>query len=139
MAEISDERRVLFLQKGTVEYSADVLEEMTSDLQLKLIQQFKVDFAASIFKEMEKDVVVDILENLIEANNDKAEDIISELSDQDADDLRTLLSFEEGTAGSIMSLEYVSIPENLTVAEAIAEFKRQKPMTKETSFLFIHS
>jgi len=134
MSLIPSEDKVSFLKKINIEYAAGLIEELEQETQQELFQQFKTAQAAKYIEEMDKDDAVDLLENLLQVDEIKASEIIRALSPDEAQEVQQLLAHEEGTAGAIMSSEYVHIPENLSVAEALAEFRRQNPPQNESSF-----
>ncbi len=131
---LSLDQKISFFKKINIEYAADVIEVLNFEDQQELFQQFKTEQAAKYIEEMDKDDAADLLESLYEADEIHASDIIRALKPDDAQDLQTLLSYSESTAGAIMTSDFVQIPENLTVAEALEEFRRQNPPQDESSF-----
>ena len=89
---------------------------------------------------MEPDDAVDLLEELSETNELQAQQIINALPDKEKNNIETLLAYEEGSAGSIMTSNHLTIPENLRVEEALAYIKKTNPPESELSFyIFIIS
>ncbi|RAP29002.1 magnesium transporter [Candidatus Marinamargulisbacteria bacterium SCGC AG-343-D04] len=137
---LSSEERQLFFKKVNPEMSVDILEELDLDQQLDIISQFKTDIAAKFIEEMEPDDAADLLEELSETNETQAENIINALPEKEKSDIKTLLSYEEDSAGALMTSHYVSIPENLLISEALKDIKQQDIPESETSFyIFIVS
>jgi magnesium transporter len=86
---------------------------------------------------------------VLELSDDDAADIIGELEPEeqarvlaalpslDAGDIRSLLSYDEESAGGLMTTELVAIDERLTAAEAIEEVRRQAQMVGEFYSIFV--
>ncbi len=134
LEELPIQDRLQFFTKVDPEFSAEVLEEMDIDQQIEIISKFKVNLAAKVIEEMEPDDAVDLLEELQETNENKAEEIIKALPKKEQNDIRTLLTYEEDSAGAIMTSSYLAIPENLTIKEALATIKQQNLAENESSF-----
>jgi magnesium transporter len=132
--ELPAEIRQAFFLKASPELSSDVLEELTIDQQIEVLSTLKVKAAAKFIEEMHPDDAADLLEELLEANEDHAEQIISALPEKDQEDLKSLLSYAEDSAGSLMTSYFISIPENLTIEESIETIKKQDTPDSELSF-----
>ena len=52
-------------------------------------------------------------------------------------DIRTLLSFPEGSAGSVMTTEYASLPADVTVGDAIALLRQQAPSRETIYYIYV--
>ncbi|HEX6984776.1 MAG TPA: magnesium transporter, partial [Planctomycetaceae bacterium] len=52
-------------------------------------------------------------------------------------DIRKLLSYPEDSAGAIMTTEYASLPEDVTVREAIDRLRQQAPNSETIYYVFI--
>jgi magnesium transporter len=119
--KIEDKKFILIYRLLSKEKASEVFAELDSDIQEKLInylsdselknmmEQLYMDDAADLIEEMPATVVKRILKN-IKPENRK---IINEL-----------LDYPEDSAGSIMTVEYVDLKENLTVQEALDRIKK---------------
>lgn len=134
LEDFTIEEKQKFFQYINPEIGANIIEEMTLSQQVSLISQLKIESVVKYIKEMEPDDAVDLLEELQQTDEAKATSIINSLPHKEAQEIRQLLSYKEGTAGSIMTLEYLSIPENLTVKEAIQIIKDLNPPDNESSY-----
>ena len=140
LAELSNKERTQFFNHINPEFSVDVLEELDLDQQINIISNFKVNVAAKFIEEMEPDDAADLLEELSETNEIQAEQIIEALPDKEKSDIKTLLSYEEDSAGALMTSQFLYLPENLTIADALESIKNQEPPNSELSFyIFITS
>lgn len=99
---------------------ADVLEEMPEDEQLRLIEGLDLDRLNNVFDEMEFDDLADLLANM---GNEQRTKVLESMDEADADTMRQLLSWPEGTAGALMTPEVIVLSPEATVAEALAQVR----------------
>ena len=124
---------------------AALLEEMEEQDMLKVFRILPKDLAADVFSYMDVDNqqfiitslsdrdAANIVDNLMA---DDAADLMEEMpanvvkkllanaSPETRRDINHLLRYPEDSAGSIMTVEYVDLKENLTVDEAIARIRK---------------
>lgn len=134
LIELSKEHRTRFFSKVKPEIASEVLEAMDLSQQLQFIEDFKTDKVARFIDGMETDDAADLLEELFDQDPDRAAKILNSLPPKTAKQLRRLLTHIKDSAGAIMTLEFLSIPENLNVQEAIQHVKKQDPPDSEISF-----
>lgn len=137
--ELAPEIRVAFFNKIKPEDAVDIVEEMEIQHQTELISTLKETLAFKLVEEMEPDDRVDLLEELQERDEEKAEKLIESLPKKDETETRKLLAYPEDSAGSIMTTSFLSIPENLTVKQAIDAIKKQDPDDIASFFIYIIS
>jgi CBS domain-containing protein len=99
---------------------ADVLEELPESEQVRLVEQLDRDRLVGVFDEMELDDLADLLGEMAPADQER---MIEVMDDDDADVIRQLLSYEEGTAGGLMTPEVIILGPDSTVAEALAHVR----------------
>ncbi|TCL62772.1 Mg2+ transporter MgtE [Hydrogenispora ethanolica] len=114
--------------------AADVLEELESDVQYSILDQLPVGKAADVLEKMPADEVADILDELHE---DKAEQLLSEMDQETSEEVRELMEYPENTVGSLMSTDYISFQETMTVEETLAELRRLKPESDTIYYLYV--
>lgn len=124
---------------------AALLEELEEEQLLRVFRILPKDLAADVFSYMESDVQQTIIAALSEKetaqiiNNlmaDDATDLLEEMpanvvtkilenaSPETRRDINHLLRYPEDSAGSIMTVEYVDLKENLTVEQAIEHIRK---------------
>lgn len=113
---------------------ADALEELPEDEQVQLIQSLDVERAASVLEEMDADDAADLINEL---PDEMAERLLGEMEPEDADDLRRLLTYEEFTAGGMMTPEPVIVPPDATVADALALVRQEKLSPALAAMIFV--
>ena len=116
------------------ERAADVLEEMESDAQKNVVISLPKGKAADVLEKMPADEVADILDTL---EKDKAEELLQEMEKESSGEVRALMKYDEDTVGSIMSTDYFSFNENMTVNEVIDELRKIKPESDTIYYLYI--
>jgi hypothetical protein len=99
---------------------ADLLEELPEAEQLRLLEGLDIERVLDVLDEMEYDDLTDLL---AEMPGEQRGRILDAMEPEEADVLRRLLSYEEGTAGGLMNPEVIILGPNATVAEAMAHVR----------------
>jgi magnesium transporter len=102
------------------ERAASVLEYLNEEVRAELLEAMPAEDAAELVEEMSPDDRADVLETLDE---ETAEEILDELEPEDRRETEALLAFEPDTAGGLMTTEFVSVRQELTVEAAVAEVR----------------
>lgn len=101
--------------------AADVFSYLEVDHQHELITSMSEKDAASIINNLMADDATDLLEEM-PANIVKK--ILANASPETRRDINHLLRYPEDSAGSIMTVEYVDLKENMTVEDAIERIRK---------------
>ena len=88
----------------------------------KYIRELSVESAARVISEMDSDDAVDLLEDL---DPEEKEQIVRMLDEDAKKDVKMLLSYDEEEIGSCMTTNYICIPEDLTIKQAMSELVKQ--------------
>ena len=103
--------------------ASDVLLEMEEDKREALLATFSTKEIAEQLDNMESDDAADMINELPEEIQDE---VLSKIENiEQASDIADLLNFEEGTAGSLMAKELVSVYAHETVSACIEEIRAQ--------------
>ncbi|MFF1340528.1 magnesium transporter MgtE N-terminal domain-containing protein [Streptomyces sp. NPDC058290] len=100
---------------------ADVMEELPEDEQVEILGKLKEERAADVLEAMDPDDAADLLSELPE---DDKERLLTLMQPDDAADVRRLLSYEENTAGGLMTTEPIVLRPDATVADALARVRQ---------------
>jgi flagellar motility protein MotE (MotC chaperone)/sporulation protein YlmC with PRC-barrel domain len=100
---------------------ADVLEELPEDEQVEILGKLKEERAADVLEAMDPDDAADLLSELPE---DDKERLLTLMQPDDAADVRRLMSYEERTAGGLMTTEPIVLRPDATVADALARVRQ---------------
>ena len=116
------------------EKAADVLEEMEPYAQAQMIESLSIGKAADVLEKMPADEVADLLDEL---EDDKVELLLNEMEKESSAEVRELLEYENKEVGSIMTTDYLSFRETMTIEETLNELRLQKPEADMIYSLFI--
>jgi len=116
------------------ETAAETLEEMPEESQARIIGDMDEERAADILEWMSPDEAADVLGDLPEA---KAEDLLNRMEDEEQADVAELLPYEDDTAGGLMTTEFVTLPKNLTVGEALARLREMAETPNMIYYLYV--
>jgi magnesium transporter len=112
----SDDLRAEVLALLEFAEGADMLAGLESEAAARLIARMSPDDAAAMLRELPRERADSVLEAMGEG----------------AEDVESLLVYEEGTAGSLMSTECFALPEDMTVKRAIEHLQGRE--AAEASF-----
>jgi len=114
------ERRSAVVAALDDERLADVLEELPEEDQVEILEHLDSERAADILEEMSADDAADLIADL---PPETAATLLGLMESEDAEDVRRLMSYEEETAGGMMTPEPVILGPDATVAEALAQVR----------------
>ncbi|MBA3889483.1 MAG: magnesium transporter [Gemmatimonadaceae bacterium] len=117
---LPEERLAAFLSALPRARAADVLEYMNEDARTVLFEALPAEIAAQLIEHMTPDDRADVLDELDE---DRADEILEEMDDDKAEETEQLLRFESDEAGGLMTTEYISVEETLSVEAALEEVR----------------
>ncbi|MCX6277917.1 MAG: CBS domain-containing protein [Bacteroidetes bacterium] len=106
------------------EQAADVLEELEPHAQIHIVESLPLEKVADVLEKMPADEVADLLDALAD---DKAEKLLDEMEKESSEEVRELLEYPNKYVGSLMTTDFYSFHEDMTVAETLDELRRQQP------------
>lgn len=110
---------------------ANVLLELEEDKREAILATFSTKEIAEQLDNMDSDDAADVINELPEEIQNE---VLSQIEDIDqASDIADLMSYDEGTAGSLMAKELISVYAHETVSACIDEIRRQTD-TVETMY-----
>lgn len=116
------------------ETAAETLQEVDPKLQLSLIEAAPLEKASDILEEMEPDEATDLLADLPE---EKKQKYIRTMEDPYREHVEELLKFKEGTAGSIMTTDFLALDCDKTIGEATAAFKTVMHPLETIAYIYV--
>lgn len=132
--ELSPKDREAIFENIDSETAADALSEVEPDIQARILESLETETAADIVEEMSPDEAADVLAELKEETSDE---ILEEMESQPKADVEELMEFDEDTAGGMMNTEYVALPEDATVADALRALRSNEELLENLNTLFL--
>src|SRR5690554_78797 len=117
-----------------LERRANVLGYLLGDFQLLVVQAIPDGPLLSVLEEMGSDERADLF-NLLD--EDRKEGLLRRMARQEREDLKRMASYEEGTAGAIMTSDYVAIPSGMTVSQAMMRVRQTAPDAETVYQLYV--
>ena len=130
VAEESQKKFLILFRLLNKELAAETFVEMSTDNQEYLINTFSDAELKSVFEELFVDDTVDIIEEM-PANVVKR--ILNTSDAETRQYINQILKYPEDSAGSLMTMEYVSLKKHWTVKECFDRI-RQVAVDKETVY-----
>lgn len=94
------------------------------DVQDELARAFPRASLARLVGEMPSDERADLYKRLDQGQRDA---LLPALAQAEREDIRKLASYQEGTAGALMSSDYATLDANMNVSEALAALRTEAP------------
>lgn len=118
----------------SAERAANVLGYLPGESQLEVVRELDDSQVLKLLEEMGSDERVDLFNLLSE---DRREALLRRMAHREREDLKRLASYEEGTAGAIMTSDYVSIASGMTVSQAMMRVRQTAPDAETVYQLYI--
>jgi magnesium transporter len=116
------------------EIAAETLEEMPAEQQARILNDMDEERAADILEWMSPDEAADVLGDLPE---EKAEELLGLMEGEEQADVAELLPYADDTAGGLMTTEFVSVPRQLTVGEALDRLREMAETPNMIYYLYV--
>jgi magnesium transporter len=128
-----DEREAVF-ETLDEEVAAEALGEVEPKVQKAIIESLDADRVAEIVEEMQPDAAADLLADLPEERTEK---ILEDMAPEEAEEVSGLLEYKEDSAAGRMTTEYIALPVNSTVHDAVEALRRFEGGVETVSTIFI--
>ena len=130
LSELSVDEIQKILQTLPVLVMTDVFSHFELSLQVDLVERMNNKKRAELVTNMYHDDRVDLIKQL---PSNLSRNLLAVLSEKVRKDIQELSSYKEKTAGSLMTSEYLYVPETLTAGETI-EYVRKVATEVETPY-----
>ncbi|MEI7980382.1 MAG: CBS domain-containing protein [Bacteroidota bacterium] len=134
MEDLDKASRTAMFASLDEEKAADVLEELEPHAQIHIVESLPVEKVADVLEKMPADEVADLLDAIEE---DKAEKLLEEMEKESSEEVRELLGYPGNHVGSLMTTDFYTFNENLTVGETLDELRRLQPEPAHIYSIFI--
>ncbi|WP_430487987.1 magnesium transporter [Priestia flexa] len=134
--ELDEDLRFALYEMLSPEEMADIFEqvEVPEEDYQDLLSEMHPTFAADMLAEMSTDDAVDVLNEL---DKEQVASYLTIMDEEAADEIKELLHYEEYTAGSIMTTEFIAIKANQTVRSAMQILRREAPGAETIYYTFV--
>jgi magnesium transporter len=134
--QMSPVERVEVVEQLDVETAATTMEELDDEVAADIIESLDHERAADIIQEMDPDEAADVLGEM--ESEQETEEILQLMDDpEEAADIKHLLSYEEGTAGALMTTDVVSVPLTMTAGGVLDKLRAEQPNPTTLHYLYI--
>ncbi|HIU25583.1 MAG TPA: magnesium transporter [Candidatus Copromorpha excrementigallinarum] len=130
LEELGVEKTIIIFRMLPKDVSVEVFSYLPADDQVAIVQGITDREISYIIKELDFDDKIDVLEELPANIVDK---ILEKTPKEERKLINTFLNYPDTCAGSLMTPDYISLQENMTVAEAMAHIKNEG-MDSETVY-----
>lgn len=134
LAELNAADAWRVLSKCRLERRAEIFGFLPLAFQVELVDLIDRQSLSRLIEEMAADDRVDLLECL---DPEHVESLLPLIAQAERTDIRKLLSYPEESAGAIMTTEYASLPQNITVQEAFEKLRLQAPDRETIYYIYI--
>lgn len=128
LSVLSEEELIVMFRLLPKDIASDVFSYFPIELGVSIITLLTDKEAAEIIDDLFSDDAVDFLEEMPAGVVNR---LLSYTSAETRKNINNLLNYEESSAGSLMTVEYVSLKRDITAKEALAKI-RKEGIDKET-------
>ncbi|MDO9563895.1 MAG: magnesium transporter [Bradyrhizobium sp.] len=115
--------RVSLVELTGADFDFSALNEVDDSVREEILEELEPETVAEGVRELESDDAVELLEGLDEEDQ---EEILDRLSPSERDALERSLDYPENSAGRRMQTEFIAVPPDWTVGQAI-DYMRDTP------------
>jgi CBS domain-containing protein/rRNA processing protein Gar1 len=134
ISQVQTEKRTEIFSALSEKTAAEALHELEPMIGAVLISTLDTKKALGILEKMPVDEVADIIGDL---PVEKAEELLRLMRVRKAAEIRKLLKHRDETAGGLMTTEFITISQNLTVEQVIAKLREMAPDAETIYYLYV--
>jgi len=131
----SEHEQEIILGEMSSEQSALFLTELDDDDRSEIFKSKNTQWILDRLEELDSDDIVDILKSL---NEQEANFIIRKFDKEYSEKIKKLLNYKEGTAGSLMTTDFLAVRENAKLETIIRQFRRAIETEKLDDIHFVY-
>jgi len=128
MADLDHKQRIALFKALDLETKAKVMSSMDFQNQKFIVEAIDLKEAAEVLSLMPSDEATDLLEKMPSLETEK---LLGLMETKNSKRLSSLLGYSSDSAGGLMTTEYIALPENITVEDALKKIE-EKPLGAET-------
>ena len=116
LEQLDPQQRANVFKHLDQEQATEAISEMEDEYQADVIEDLDDASAANVLGGMDPDDAAEIVRDL---PYEKAETLLRLMGVEDAAEIRQLLGYKDGTAGGMMTTQFVAVDEDTTVGETV--------------------
>ncbi|MFC1629285.1 magnesium transporter [Gemmatimonadota bacterium] len=116
------------------EEASDVLGEMEEVARTPLMELVPPHDLAELLEEMPTDDAADLVGDLDEAT---AEEVLSHIAEEERQEIRELLLYDEDTAGGLMESDFIAVRQDATVNMAVEAIRRAAEEVESIYYVYV--
>lgn len=120
--ELKPEERLLCFENIDEEKAADMVEYLAPQIQVELLGDIDQELASRIISKLPHDSAADLLGDM---EDDESQTYLNKLPDKFSAEVRELLTYNEDTAGGIMTPVVMTVNVDMTVEEVLSSIRIQ--------------
>jgi len=128
------EERLVVWDLVKTEHGGAVLLEVSDAVRETLIAHMEKDELVAATENLDTDEIADLAPDLPSA---VMEDVFRSLSAEEREQLRSAMSYPEGTVGALMDFDMISIRDDITIEVVLRYLRRLDEMPDHTDQLFV--
>jgi len=132
--ELSLEQRVELMQRLSETDAALLIQEMEDFEQAEILPLLSNDRARAVLKNLASDDAADLIGEL---SPEEAKEMMSLIGEEEPVDFGDLLKYPEESAGGIMTTEYISLPADIPVEDAISRLREIAPEAETIYYVYV--
>lgn len=129
-----EEQYLLFSRITDTQKAAETISEMDISLASEIIIRLPQEQSIRILKAMSDDDKADLLSHLPE---DISSTLLEKLGAVESQEIETLLSYDDDTAGGIMTTEFFALPEECNITEAVEAIRRRGDEAETVFYIYV--
>lgn len=137
LEELENEDVAEILKVLPDDLAGPIFERLAHPTQSIIINILGPEEAAELASEMAPDDRADLLDALPDEVGEKLVEALEKVDPKAARELETLGAFEEGTAGALMTPDFLSVVPPKTVAETIAMIRKKGGQAETVYYVFV--
>lgn len=131
---LSDEHQIQLFNRLNENLASDILAELYDDVRENIILNTQNERLFRIIDEMETDDATDVLEDLEETIQ---EEILEHIDEEDSENIRSLLQYDEDTAGGLMQAEIIAVRKEMKRDALITDIRYHFEDVERIHYVFV--
>lgn len=133
-ADLPEKHKTRFLVYFNIELLADVIQELSKELQIEILNKLGLEKKAKVLDEMDNDDIASMLEDL---SPEKMSSLLAGMKKEESQIVRDIMNYPAETAGRLMTNRFVWIRDYYTVREAVDKLKTFVEYAETINYLYV--